>query len=146
MAATSVDSIPIRAYVTALNAELSRRIEDHQRAIAEHVALGSFKKDNPPVVLLANGDSWFDYPFGDGIPLNYSDVIAQLTKHMGLYQPPIILNVANAGDTTLQSMGLARQQLIAKLLRDPKNGPIEGILYSGGGDDIAGDQFLLWLS
>jgi hypothetical protein len=138
--------IPIRAYVDAVNTELDRRTRHHQALIARHRSTGSFDKERPPVVLLANGDSWFDYPLGGTVPfVDCTDIIAQLTGGLGLEQPPIILDLAVAGDTTLQSMGLDRQQRIEDAVNDPKNGKFEGILYSGGGDDIAGDQFLLWL-
>ena len=38
-----------------------------------------------------------------------------------------------------------RNRLIAAL-QEPKNGAFDGILFSGGGNDLVGDQFRLWLN
>ncbi len=42
-------------------------------------------------------------------------------------------------------LGVAKRQRIIDNLKDPDNGEFDALLFSGGGNDIAGDQFCLWL-
>lgn len=83
-------------------------------------------------VLVAEGDSWFDYPL--------NDVLSCLEDEHG-YD---VESVAHKGDS-VENMAYAEGQLIdlsrriEKLIRQgviPK-----AILLSGGGNDIAGDEF-----
>ena len=82
-------------------------------------------------VLVAAGDSWFDYP--------WHDVLRMLEDHHG-YD---VESVAHKGDS-VESMAYGGQleeftRLIEKLLRQrvvPR-----AILLSGGGNDVAGDEF-----
>ena len=82
-------------------------------------------------VLVAEGDSWFDYP--------WHDVLRMLEDHHG-YD---VESVAHKGDT-VESMAYGGQleeftRVIEKLLRQgvlPR-----AILLSGGGNDVAGDEF-----
>jgi hypothetical protein len=87
--------------------------------------------------ILAEGDSWFDYPLpwpkGDG-------VIRQLEKLLG-YQ---IANMAHFGQEVLQMMGLSiRQEIIKRLQDDGVN--YDALLFSGGGNDLVGDRLCIWL-
>jgi hypothetical protein len=101
-----------------------------------------------PLVLLAHGDSWFDYPLtGNGLPFEDTDIIAQL-ETMGAI-PPLIQNISHFGDATTEEMSLPKQQRLLQSLQDPANwanekGP-DAILFSGGGNDIAGNQFCIFL-
>ncbi len=73
--------------------DLDERIRAHQKAIAEQQAQGlAAGAPGTPLNLLADGDSWFDYPLG-GIPfVDHTDIIAQLP---GLCEiKPNILNLA----------------------------------------------------
>ena len=83
--------------------------------------------------ILAVGDSWFDYPelllTGGGVPDHLSRII-------GLP----IENIAHHGDGSEVTLSLARRRAIENAL------PADIILASMGGDDIAGDQFCLWLN
>ncbi len=88
-------------------------------------------------VLIAEGDSWFDYPF--------TDVLEELEDHHG-YD---IESVSSKGDT-IEEMAYSGGQLddlaraIEKVVR---NGRIpEAILLSGGGNDVAGDEFAVLLN
>ena len=82
-------------------------------------------------VLVAEGDSWFDYP--------WHDVLRMLEDHHG-YD---VESVAHKGDS-VESMAYGGQleeftRLIEKLLRQrvlPR-----AILLSGGGNDVAGNEF-----
>lgn len=101
-----------------------------------------------PLVLLSHGDSWFDYPLnGNGLSLDNTDIIAQL-QTMGDTAPQI-LNVSHYGDATTEEMSWPKQERMIEALRDPDNwlsqGKPDAILFSGGGNDIAGNQFCIFL-
>lgn len=88
-------------------------------------------------VIVAEGDSWFDYPL--------NDVLKGLEDDYG-YE---IESVAHKGDP-IEEMAYARGQLddltrrIEKLLR---NGLVpKALLLSGGGNDIAGKEFGMLLN
>jgi hypothetical protein len=87
-------------------------------------------------VLIAEGDSWFDYPF--------SDVLDELEDRYG-YD---VESVAHRGHT-VESMAYADGQLddfarrVEKVLR--RGATPKAILLSGGGNDIAGDEFAILL-
>jgi lysophospholipase L1-like esterase len=83
-------------------------------------------------VLIAEGDSWFDYPFND---------ILRMLEDYHAYE---VESVAHKGDR-VEEMAYGLGQLeeltrtIEKLLRQ---GEIpKAILLSGGGNDVAGDEF-----
>jgi len=115
-------------------------------AQASATALGVAVR-NRPLILLAQGDSWFDYPLtGNGLPLVDTDVIAQLRRIGPM--PPTILNLAHHGDAAVDEMSLPNQERMLAALRDPSNwinGKPDAILFSAGGNDIAGDQFCIFL-
>lgn len=102
---------------------------------------------NKPLVMLAQGDSWFDYPLHGNGPLpGDTDVIAQLRRIGAM--PPTILNLAVAGDTAVSEMSLKRQSAMIEQLRDMSNwidGKPDAILFSAGGNDIAGEEFCIFL-
>jgi GDSL-like lipase/acylhydrolase family protein len=87
-------------------------------------------------VLVAEGDSWFDYP--------WHDVLRMLEDHHG-YD---VESVAHKGDT-IESMAYGGQleeltRTIEKLLRQ---GIIpSAILLSGGGNDVAGGEFRMLIN
>jgi hypothetical protein len=100
-----------------------------------------------PLIMLAQGDSWFDYPLiGNGPLPGDTDVIAQL-RGIGP-TPPTILNLAHAGDAAVDEMSLPKQERMITQLRNPANwlhGKPDAILFSAGGNDIAGDKFCIFL-
>src|SRR4029450_5736469 len=114
-----------------------------RRARAPAVAPGGPKlraAAGPPSVagvLVAEGDSWFDYPF--------VDVLSVLEDDYG-YD---IESVAHKGDR-VEDMAYEGGQLdeftrrIEKLLR--QNVIPRAILLSGGGNDVAGDEFGMLLN
>lgn len=88
-------------------------------------------------ILIAEGDSWFDYPL--------HDVLSELEDFYG-YD---VESVAHKGDT-VEDMAYVDGQLdafarrVEKVLRTgvkPK-----AILLSGGGNDVAGDEFAILLN
>jgi hypothetical protein len=62
---------------------------------------------------------------------------------------PVILNVSHLGDATTEEMSLPKQERMIAALQDPSNwlasGKPDAILFSGGGGDIAGNQFCIFL-
>ncbi|MGD0366558.1 MAG: hypothetical protein ABSA94_03815 [Acidobacteriaceae bacterium] len=146
----------------AINSEIADRTKQHQAKIAAikataHTATmsaapGGIAAAGPapatPLVMLAHGDSWFDYPLdGNGLSLTGdTDIIAQLQK-MG-NPNPAIQNVSHFGDATSEEMSVPKQERMIQSIQDPANwlnqGP-DAILFSGGGDDIAGNQFCIFL-
>jgi lysophospholipase L1-like esterase len=88
-------------------------------------------------VLIAEGDSWFDYPL--------NDVIELLEDHHA-YD---VESVAHMGDT-VEEMAYSAGQLeeltrrLEKLLR--RNVIPKAILLSGGGNDVAGTEFQILLN
>ncbi len=90
-----------------------------------------------PLRILAEGDSWFDYP----LPLLRGDgVIYQLQKMLGYP----VANMAHYGLEVDQMMGLQLRQEIIARLSDP-NVRFDALLFSGGGNDLVGDKFCIWL-
>src|SRR6185436_4286109 len=83
------------------------------------------------------GDSWFDYPF--------HDVLSDLEDRYG-YD---VESVAHKGDT-VEDMAFSGGQLdtfarrVEKVLRS--GAKPRAILLSGGGNDVAGDEFAILLN
>ncbi len=136
-----------------IDAEIRRRIRKHQARVAslkKRSARRAAAAERPvmPLVLLAHGDSWFDYPLSGNAPhAGNTDTIAQL-ESMGS-SAPLIANVSHYGDATTDEMSLPKQQRLIETLQDPANwlagGKPDAILFSGGGNDIAGDRFCIYL-
>lgn len=88
-------------------------------------------------VLIAEGDSWFDYPMQDVLGLLEDDYLYDVES------------VAHKGDC-VEDMAHSQGQFaefarrLEKLLRDGK--VPRAILLSGGGNDIAGDEFAILLN
>ncbi|MDX8522073.1 SGNH/GDSL hydrolase family protein [Mesorhizobium dulcispinae] len=97
--------------------------------------------------LLAIGDSWFDYPIEGNNPLSGpSDVKVQL---QAICSPsPIIYSTAHRGDASTDEMSLPKQERILQLLIDKSNWPNgkpDAIIVSAGGNDVAGNNFCIFL-
>jgi hypothetical protein len=135
----------VRARIEANNRErraIERAIEQQRnRTLAAYRA--EFRKfavargEGEAKTIFAEGDSWFSYPLGNAI-------VSQLS---GLIHTPIA-NFAWPGAETRQLLGLHEREEIEKRLT---NGPERGkkwdvLLFSGGGDDIVGDQMVRFLT
>lgn len=130
-------------YRASIQAEKKRRIQEHQAAIASRRRLIETLAEGKPSTLnlLAQGDSWFDYP----LPvLNPSDIVAHL-KHLPS-MAPLVLSLAHHGEAAESMLGLAKIHELIEALENSDNGHFDAILFSGGGNDLAGDQFRLWLA
>lgn len=138
----------------SINSDLATRTAAHQAKVAAIRSGHAFARaagapaPTKPLVLLAHGDSWFDYPLnGNDISLTNTGIIAHL-ESMGTINP-LIQNISHYGDATTAEMSWPKQQRMIQSIQDPANwldasGP-DAILFSGGGDDIAGDQFCIFL-
>lgn len=95
--------------------------------------------------LLADGDSWFDYPLG-------KDVLDHLNN---FFKHPVT-KLAKAGSTLNElvygpdelfksdpSQGKTRLTLVVEKLRKEK---FDAFLFSGGGNDIAGPEFFSFIN
>lgn len=97
------------------------------------------KAGGAPLQILAEGDSWFDYP----VPFFGGGVIPRLESRLGVP----ILNLAKAGDEVRHMMGVAERKLLAQQLRNgcPAGGLWDVLLFSGGGNDIVDNPMALWI-
>jgi hypothetical protein len=129
--------------VEALQEQIAKdrqaRIDEHKRAIAarEQSERTALQRLGPgPLNIFADGDSWFEYP-----PCR--DTIGWVQA--GAPSGTLVLNLAHHGDATTEMLGVTKRQRIIDNLTDPGNGRFDAMLFSGGGNDIAGDQFCLWV-
>lgn len=92
-----------------------------------------------PLQVLAEGDSWFDYP-----PfLLHGGIIPRLESRIGVP----ILSLAKAGDEVRYMLGVEEREILAEHLRNgcPAGGPWDVLLFSGGGNDIVDNPMALWI-
>ncbi len=100
-------------------------------------ARGLFSSKKTAGVLIAEGDSWFDYPMQDVLRMLEDDHLFDVES------------VAHKGDC-VEDMAYSKGQFeefarrLEKLLRNDKRP--RAILLSGGGNDIAGDEFAILLN
>lgn len=129
------------------NASLRKRADAVRRAAPRAVAraravpvsprlIRAAGAPSPLGVLLAEGDSWFDYP--------WNDVLKKLEEDHG-YD---VESVAHMGDR-VEDIAYSGKQFekfaeeLEKLLR--RSRIPRAILLSGGGNDVAGDEFAMLL-
>lgn len=103
------------------------------------LGFGASGSSRPPLRILAEGDSWFDFPFG-GKPFRGGDVIERLRDLI----PFPIMNLAVRGDEVRSMLGCAQRTRLKQLLEDTSR-DFNVLLFSGGGNDIVGDPFRLWI-
>lgn len=121
--------------------DLKRRAEENQARVDEirqqrrNLAVGPV-----PLIIVADGDSWFDYP----LPLIGHTDVADSLKSQGTLTPAM-MKLAHYGDSTTVLMGVTKRQRLVEYISDPTHGPIDVIMFSGGGNDLVGDQFRFWL-
>jgi lysophospholipase L1-like esterase len=138
--ATSGSADALRRGRRDARALLERRHElqaRRQRASRRRMKAGMRVADAGGALLLAEGDSWFDYPF--------ADVLGDL-QDMFHYE---IESVAHRGDT-VEDMAYNVDQhtpLVRKLESLKAQGrPPKALLLSGGGNDVAGPELGVMLN
>ncbi len=140
----------------AINEEIQSRIAEHQQSVSR-INKGILRRKahglapRPPQLdFLAIGDSWFDYPLNDyGGPWSNQAIVASSQLQTMGSPPPKILSFAVHGQAMTAIMSWENQDRMVKVLEDSTqwlNGKTaDAILVSGGGDDIAGDQFAIYV-
>lgn len=132
--------------------ELARRVREYkatmaimkkrgaQRALPKRAAekgeeLASFV----PLQILAEGDSWFEYP----IPFFGGGIVPRLEDRLGVP----ILNLALAGDEVRYMLGVEQRKILTEHLSKgcPAGGPWDVLLFSGGGNDVVDNPMALWI-
>ena len=110
--------------------------QEAERKLASFYAKQSTQAGRPFFNFLAQGDSWFDYTCGNAI-------VPWLTT---------IVGPQNAYFENLASSGRKLRQMLSQNFKDrlvagaPNGVPWNGVLVSGGGNDICGDHhFADWL-
>ncbi|MET0552629.1 MAG: hypothetical protein ABW221_06300 [Vicinamibacteria bacterium] len=143
MAARKRARATVRVGTRARRAE--RAAMDHGRTLAAQAIRARERRRGPakrsksasPGLLIAEGDSWFDYPF--------FDTLERLEDAFG-YE---IESVAHKGDT-VEGMAYdeSQTQTLARLFERVagRGGQPRAILLSGGGNDIAGDELAIMLN
>jgi hypothetical protein len=130
---------------TAAERKVMRAAADHGRELAEKVIKARARKKvvlegkgGPSNgLLIAEGDSWFDYPFFDTLER------LEDTFHFD------IESVAHKGDTVESMAYDASQTATLGRLFDKlgtQGAQPRAILLSGGGNDIAGEEFAIMLN
>lgn len=121
--------------------DLKRRAEENQARVDEIKQQRRKRAGGPtPLIIVADGDSWFDYP----LPLvGHTDVADSLKSQATL--TPAMMKLAHYGDATTTLMGVTKRRRLIDYIGDPAHGPIDVIMFSGGGNDLVGDQFRFWL-
>lgn len=91
-----------------------------------------------PLQILAEGDSWFDYPAHAR-----GGLIPRLATKLGVP----IMSLANAGDEVRYMLGVEQRERLVRELQSgcPAGGPWDVLLFSGGGNDVVGNPLGLWL-
>lgn len=130
---------------TAIQNEKNERIQSHQARVLASKRIATTLAFSQPIKLnlIAQGDSWFDYPLPVPI-IHQSDVIAHL-KNLPLIAPEV-LSLAHYGETAEDMLGVKKYHELFDNLADSNNGNFDAILFSGGGNDFAGEQFRLWIN
>jgi hypothetical protein len=139
--AQAADVIKFRKAQQRRRAGVARRLARQGAAdAAPQISEDVLKDLGPPIsagVLVAEGDSWFDYPLND---------VLRLLEDAHGYD---VESVAHKGDR-VEDMAYAEGQYeefarrLERLLRERK--VPRAILLSGGGNDIAGTEFSLLLN
>jgi lysophospholipase L1-like esterase len=134
---SSVDSY--RQYLQQSREELIQRKQQFEIDTAAVKAQRlQFGLEPSRMIMVGVGDSWFDYPIG---PTDVLESIKRLSPN-----EPVIYKLAHYGTTTEDLLGQDRRENLIETLEEHKNDPIDAILFSGGGNDICGQQFRFWIN
>lgn len=113
------------------------RLAEYKKSLAAARAKGLRLGPSGQLRVIAEGDSWFDYPriLGTG---------GGVVSHLSSLAKVNILNMAHYGDEVRTMMGLEQRVRLEQLLGARDLGTFDVLLFSGGGNDIVGDHMVLW--
>ena len=133
------EALPIALLHQQVKRDRQQRSEEHKREVKER---GLDQKTlaerggRGPLNLYADGDSWFEYPLS-------RETIGWLRADG--HPTPAINNQAHHGDSAVERLGLAKRERLIANLNATDHGAYDALLFSAGGNDIAGDSFVLWI-
>lgn len=129
----------IRDYTATLALLKERGVKGLRAAVPEGQRRALTGGPGSPLQILAEGDSWFEYP----VPFFGGGIIPRLEKKLGVP----ILNLAKAGDEVRFMLGVEERTGLRKRLKQgcPAGGPWDVVLFSGGGNDIVDNPMALWI-
>lgn len=119
------------------HAALQRRALRESLMAAQTASRQARAAGRPILRILGEGDSWMHYDCGIGI---MTDV------QWSLGDRAVCLNLASSGDTMANMVKLPERAELDRQLRSGVDGaPWDVLLFSGGGNDVAGSEFVEWL-
>ena len=121
----------LRKRAAALKTKPKRLLPQRTREIDESL-LRAVGEAQTAGVLIAEGDSWFDYPLNDVLRMleDYHAYEVESVAHKGDRVEEMAYGIGQLEELTRTLEKLLRQSVIPK-----------AILLSGGGNDVAGDEF-----
>ena len=115
---------------------LSRAIREEE-ARAQTIVRQAQKRTQRVWRILGEGDSWIRYTCGFGLMHHLSRLLGNRAA---------CVNIGASGATLERMMKLpARKQLDDHLRKGLDGRPWDALVFSGGGNDFAGDEFVNWL-
>lgn len=121
-------------YERTINQQLNEEIRNYRKAFKSFSGLA---KNETPRTVLAEGDSWFNYPIGKSISF-----------HIRTSPRFALLNLAKFGDETGDMLSDKQKKRLIKAL-DWGPGPnqsYDAFIFSGGGNDMLGyGRFRHWI-
>ncbi len=129
----------IARYDAAIAAR-TRDAGENAGPVTERMAIAAHLRAKPALRIIAEGDSWFDYPL-EGDPFRAGDVISRLED---IIPYPILKALPTRGDETRFMLGVKQRAKLKALLED-RTRDFNVLLFSGGGNDLVGDSLRLWL-
>jgi len=134
MTDTNPEELMLQELHQKVRRDREQRSEEHTREVLQR---GLNQKNlTGPLNLYADGDSWFEYPLS-------KEIIGWLRADG--HPTPAINNQAHHGDSAVERLGVAKRQRLIDNLNAPNHGIYDALLFSAGGNDIAGDSFVLWI-
>ncbi len=131
----------IREYTAILTIMKRRGVKGLEPAATTRptTARAGGRQGGAPLQILAEGDSWFDYP----VPFFGGSIVPRLEHRIGVP----ILNLADAGDEVRFMLGVEQRETLRVHLTTgcPAGGSWDVLLFSGGGNDIVGNPMALWI-
>jgi hypothetical protein len=128
----------------SIEEEKERRIREHQAQVAARSRCELPWGTPPPRLSICSPRA----TAGSTIPFRYlRPVTSSLTCSSCPGKKPLVCSLAHHGEAAEDMLGVKKLHELIDQINNPRlNGHYDAILFSGGGNDIAGDQFRLWLN